>query len=117
MIRGTNFLAIVDILDRHPSEAAMRTQIGRLYYASYLEARRWCESHLGYSRVRMAREHQVLANLLGGIDPELQVSLRALRETRNAADYDDHLTPVQVAELLAYARDLATETLAKLATL
>lgn len=117
MIRGTDLLAVVEILDLHPSEAAMRTQIGRLYCAAFLEARRWCENHLGYSRVKMAREHQVLANLLAGIDPELHVSLRALRETRNAADYDDHLTPAQVADLLIYARGLAAVTLTKLATL
>jgi len=65
MIRGTDFLTIVEILDRHPSDAAMRTQIGRLYYAAFLEVRSWCESHLGYSRVRMAREHQAIANAHG----------------------------------------------------
>ncbi len=40
----------------------MRTQIGRLYYAAFLETRRGYELHEGYSRVRMAREHQALAD-------------------------------------------------------
>lgn len=65
----------------------------------------------------MAREPQALANLSAGIDPELHVWLRALRETRTAADHDDHLTPAQIADLLIYARVLATITLTNLATL
>ena len=117
MIQGADYLAVVDILDRHPSDAAMRMQISRLYYAAFLESRSWCELHLGYSRVKMAREHQAIANALSVVDPELHVSLRALRETRNAADYDDHLTPAQVADLLTFARSLAAETLTKLKTL
>lgn len=40
MIQGADYLAVVDILDLHPSDAAMRTKIGRLYYAAFLEARR-----------------------------------------------------------------------------
>ncbi len=117
MIRGIDHLSIVEILDQHQSEASMRTQIGRLYYAAFLEARRWCEGHLGYSRIRMAREHQAVANELAGIDLELQVVMRALRETRNAADYDDHLTSAQIVDLLEYARGLTAEFLAKLEAL
>ncbi len=62
MIRGRELLQIVDALESLNTEAAVRTQIGRLYYAAFLETRRGYELHEGYSRVRMAREHHALAD-------------------------------------------------------
>lgn len=99
MIRGRDLLDIVDALEHLDSEAAMRTQIGRLYYATFLEVRIWCETHLGYSRVRMAREHQALANALSSIDSSLETDLRFLRKARNIADYDEFISVEDVRDL------------------
>lgn len=60
MIQGRDLLTVVELLESVETEAAMRTQIGRFYYAVFLEVRDWCERNLGYSRVRLAREHQAL---------------------------------------------------------
>ncbi len=114
MIQGRELLAIVSFLDQVGTEAALRTQIGRLYYAVFLEVRTWCEAHLGYSRVRMAREHQALANLLSSIDPDLVDQMGVLRTSRNAADYDEYLSMAEILELRAVASELATVILDRL---
>lgn len=67
MIQGRDLLTVVKVLERVETEAAMRTQVGRLYYAVFLEVRSWCEASLGYSRIRLAREHQAVANLLSSL--------------------------------------------------
>jgi hypothetical protein len=116
MIRGRDLLKVVDVLNQVETEATLRTQVGRLYYAVFLEVRSWCETNLGYSRVRMAREHQALANLLSSIDSDLVDQMGVLRTSRNAADYDEYLSMGEVAELRAIASELATAILERLST-
>jgi len=114
MIRGREFLEIVDALEDLDTEAAMRTQIGRLYYATFLEVRTWCELHLGYSRIRLAREHQALADAVASVEPSLESDMRYLRRARNAADYDEFLSVQDVRELKRRAQALTQEILQRL---
>lgn len=103
MIKGRQFLDVSEVLTSFQGEEFVRTRIGRLYYGTWLEARSYCEAHLGYKREKMAREHRVVASLLGSIDPTLEYELRVLRDVRNQADYDDHLSSEQVDNLLLTA--------------
>lgn len=116
MIQGRDLLTVVELLEPVETEAAMRTQVGRLYYAVFLEVRGWCERNLGYSRVRLAREHQALANLLLVVDPDLVEQLRLLRLSRNAADYDEYLPMRDIQDHLARSRELSARILARLET-
>lgn len=100
MITGRDVLDIADALGELPGEAAMRSRIGRLHYGVYLNARTYCETHLGHSRARLAREYQVIATLLRSIDPQLEVEMRFLRKARNEADYEEHLPGDYVEDLL-----------------
>lgn len=100
MITGEDFLAVADVLGESSGEAFVRSRIGRLYYAVYLEARQYCEAHLGHSRERLARAHQVIAALLRSLDPELEMELRLLRRARNEADYEDQLPARYIDDLL-----------------
>lgn len=102
-MRGREFLAVAETLAEFPGEAYVRSRIGRLYYAVYLEARAYCESHLGHSRIRLAREHQVISTLLRQIDPELEIQVRLLRAARNEADYEGQLSQEAVDRLLERA--------------
>lgn len=114
MIRGRDFLPVIDFLASLDGEASLRTQIGRLYYATFLEVRRWCEAELGYSRVRMAREHQAIANLFASIDPPVADNLKALRIARNAADYDENLSSTEITELHEIAIEVSRTILKRL---
>lgn len=114
MIRGRDMLPVVDALERLETEAAMRTQVGRLSYATFLEARAWCEANLGYSRLRLAREHQALADALSSIDLNLETDMRYLRKARNAVDYDEFLSGDDVRDLKRRAQALTQAILAKL---
>lgn len=114
MIRGRDLLDIVEVLEDLDTEAAIRTQIGRLYYAAFLEVRTWCEIHLGYSRVRMAREHQALANAMSSLDPNLTSDMHLLRDIRNAADYDEFLSVEDVRDLKKQAQALTQGILRRL---
>ena len=100
MIEGRQFLEVAEALADHTNEAFVRTRIGRIYYGTWLEARSFCESRLGYSRKGLAREHQAVATLLGTIDAALEGELRALRVARNQADYDNHLSSEHFDQLL-----------------
>jgi hypothetical protein len=53
----------------------------------FLEARSYCESHLGYTVGKSAREHADIPRLLTAIDNDLAVKLAILRGLRNDADY------------------------------
>jgi hypothetical protein len=100
MIQGRQFLEVADALADSPDEAFVRTRIGRLYYGTWLEARSFCETRLGYSRQNLAREHQAVATMLGNIDAGLETELRDLRIARNQADYDDHLPAEHFNQLM-----------------
>ncbi len=108
-MRGREFLTIASFLESIDSEASLRTQIGRHYYAAYLEARRYCELHLGYIRTRSAREHTDIPRILRAMDSDLADNLAFLRGFRNGADYDMDLGPDTVAlQLLEVQRRTIT---------
>lgn len=92
-MRGREFIAVAVWLESLDSEASQRSQTSRLYYAVYLEARAWCEDHLGYVRIRSAREHVNIPGLLRNVDAEVAASLVFMRDLRNTADYDMDLSP------------------------
>lgn len=116
-MRGAEFLHVLPLLAVSESEASLRTQIGRLYYAVYLESRQWCEWHLGYLRQRNAREHAEVQRLLHSMDPKLVESLSFLRAYRNTADYDMEVSPETLVKQFADAVDRSEQVLAALATL
>ena len=91
-MKGRDFLKVADYLMPLETEASVRAQVGRLYYASYLEARTWCEMHLAYERKQYSREHAEIQRMLGIIDPELADELAFLRSYRNTADYDLYIS-------------------------
>jgi hypothetical protein len=112
VIRGRDFLKVDAFLkDRHEDEF-VRTRIGRLYYAAYLEARGFCEVSLGYVRMRQGREHQDVPRLLSVVDPDLSSSIRFLRNLRNAADYDLDLSSetirLNLGDALLLSHDIIT---------
>jgi len=96
-MRGREFIVVADWLASLDSEASLRSQTSRLYYAVYLEARSWCEEHLGYGRIRSAREHAGIPSLLRDVDAEVAASLVFMRDLRNTADYDMDLSPDTIA--------------------
>jgi hypothetical protein len=100
MIEGRDFLGIATILSETRSEASQRTQIGRAFYAAFLEARRYCETSLHHVRSRSPREHNEVAHVLGSVEPQLKVDLTFLRSVRNGADYELDLDPdtIELAE-------------------
>lgn len=114
MIDGRQFLNVAEVLADHSGEEFVRARIGRLHYAAWIEARSFCEERLGYSRTKMAREHQAIASLLGTIDSSLTYELRTLRSARNAADYDNHLTEQHMADLLDVSLESASWILSRL---
>ncbi len=91
-MKGRAFLDVLPLLTPVETEASIRTQIGRTYYAAYLEAREWCEVNLGYKRERLGREHGEVARMLSPLDPTLEEDLAFLRTFRNTADYDLHIS-------------------------
>ena len=116
-MRGVDFLDVEKTLRGYDGEAFLRTRIGRLYYGAFLETRRYCELRLGYSRLRMAREHQAIANLLRGIDPVLADALSELRQSRNVADYDDDASLSEIQVRAEDAVSLAAAIMSRLETL
>ncbi len=113
-MRGREFVAVASFLQRFETESSLRAQTGRLYYAAYLEARSWCEEHLGYTRVRSSREHAEVSTLLGAVDAELSDTLAFLRTLRNAADYDMDLSLETVELQVEDARILGSAIIARL---
>jgi hypothetical protein len=87
-MRGEDFLAVAAYLEPLETEASLRNQIGRLYYAAYFEARAWCEVNLGYQRIRLGREHTEVPRLLSAFDSQISDDPAFLRTYRNTADYE-----------------------------
>lgn len=114
MIRGRDFLDFADILEINTSEASHRTQIGRAYYAAFLESRKYCETTLQHVRTRSPREHAEVARALAAVDPLLQVDLAFLRSVRNDADYELDLDAETMALQAAQARRRARSIIARL---
>jgi hypothetical protein len=111
---GREFVAIADQPVDDPTRAALRTAIGRYYYAAFLECRAWAERALGFERTRSAREHQFVRNLVRDIDPQLEAMLTALRAKRNAADYDMDISTATIEQEAQLSRLLATAIIASL---
>lgn len=111
-MEGREFLRVATLLLTDGDEAFNRASIGRSYYAAYLEARAFCEHHLGLVRTRSSHEHQVVPALIAAIDPSLAATLKFLRARRNMADYDLHVSGETVArttyDALAFAREVIT---------
>ncbi len=114
MIRGRDFLKVDAFLESRPEEEFVRTRIGRLYYAAYLEARTFCEASLGYERTRQRREHQDVPRLLTNLDHDLSSSIRFLRNMRNGADYDLHLSLETLMIQMTQAGRVARRIIARL---
>lgn len=115
MISGRDYLPIIERLTADSSSASMRTQIGRYYYAAFLECRAYCERRMGYNREKMAREHQAIANPIGVQDPSVAVASKELRLARNAADYDETLSEDVVRLILERAEELGRFILDRIA--
>lgn len=113
-MRGRDFLEVVEYLGLLQSEASIRAQIGRLYYAAYLEARSWCETNLGYEREQYSREHTDVQRLLSPIDADLATNPKFLRTYRNTADYDLHISLATLGFQMDNARDWALDIVQRL---
>ena len=87
-MKGREFLDIAHYLTSLETEASVRSQIGRLYYAAFLEARAWCELRAGLVRTRSAREHAIVQQLLREAYSDVADNLVFLRSFRNSADSD-----------------------------
>lgn len=113
-MRGREFLQLSSLLATSSEEAAIRTRTSRAYYAAYLEARAFCETRLGYVRVKQSREHQDIPDLLRPVAPEIVAHLTFLRNLRNIADYDLDVSHATVEGSAGQAELLAQEVVARL---
>lgn len=114
MIRGRDFLDVVDAIAGRQEEAFIRTSTGRFYYAAYLECRHFCERYLGYIRTQSSREHGEIPRLLTHHDSELVDQLLFPRSIRNAADYDLALSAETVTIQRTQALSLSRRIIAHL---
>lgn len=113
-MRGREFIDVASWLKGLDSEASVRSQTSRLYYAAYLEARAWCEDHLGYTRNRYSREHADVVRLINAQETDLADDLAFLRGYRNTADYDMNLSLETVALQSVDAQRRARRIIARL---
>lgn len=111
---GREFLDVADRLSEESSRAALRTAIGRYYYAAFLECRTWAERSRGFERTRSAREHQFVRSLMRDTDPQIELMLTSLRAKRNAADYDLRISAEIIAREAQLSRMLAAAIIASL---
>lgn len=114
MIEGRAFLDVLEYLDALKSEASARTQIGRAYYAAFLESRSFAERHLGFARSHDTREHSTIPRLVASTDSEASDKLLFLRRLRNTADYDNELSAETVLEQLQWAKSNAAFIISRL---
>jgi len=114
MIRGRDFLTVVDHLRAKDGEIYKRTSISRAYYAAFLEARAFSNDYLGHAQTRSANEHQRLPTILHELDPGLAANMKFLRRLRNSADYDVDLSSDTIARSAVDAEDFATRIIARL---
>lgn len=108
-MRGRDFLIVADRLQAEHAEPFDRTAIGRAYYSAFLEARRFCEQHLGYVNAKTAHEHRDVRALMQRAAPQLDDKLFFLRRYRNTADYDLDVDPGTIAVNTEHALFLARE--------
>jgi len=113
-MEGRDFLAVAHHLRSQTDEASVRTRIGRAYYAAFLEARSYCEQHLGFVRTMSSREHHDIARLIRPVDRDMANMLKFLRGFRNAADYDLHLSSSTMGRDVVISEDFAADIISRL---
>jgi hypothetical protein len=90
----------------HVSEATDRCAVGRAYYAAFCHARAYAIQHLGFVAMGGASDHgRLAAHFRSSGMRSVSMSLRDLRQWRNACDYDDVVTglPTTVSDALREA--------------
>ena len=100
-----------NVLDPCP---ASRTRVSRAYYAAYLEARSFCETHLALVRSGKGSEHQEVPRQIAPIDPQVMVGLTFLRKSRNMADYDLDVSAATMTRVALDAERMAAIIIAAL---
>ena len=113
-MQGRDFLHVARFLDGQDSQEYHRTQIGRYYYAAFLEARSFCEQRFGFERTWQSQEHRRVPQLISTIDQELADNLAFLRKYRNAADYDLELSRETASIQAAQSAAIAVRIIARL---
>lgn len=86
------FLEVARELSERGDDGAQRSAISRAYYALHNRARDWAERHTTLRAGDHENTHAKLAGWLSGEGPDgrlLSVTLKALREARNVADYEE----------------------------
>jgi hypothetical protein len=114
MIEGRDFLRAFEYLEGMADEVGDRTQTGRAYYAAFLEARTFCETHLGYIVRKSGREHGEIPQVLTTLDSRSADNLVFLRRLRNVADYDLNVSAVTIAEQASWSGTIARSIIERL---
>jgi len=114
MIEGRDFLDVAVYLEAMDGEASARSRTGRAYYAAFLEARSYGETHLGYVRTKSGRQHVLVPRLFSEIDPDIEADLAFLRKLRNIADYEIYVSMDTIAAQSILAKEFAHRILARL---
>ena len=114
MIEGRDFLRAFEYLEGMTDEVGGRTQTGRAYYAAFLEARTFCETHLGYIVRKSGREHGEIPQVLTTLDSRSADNLVFLRRLRNVADYDLNVSAVTIAEQASWSGTIARSIIERL---
>ncbi len=109
MIDGQRIADIAKFLEAKEGIASKRAQIGRLYYAAFIEARRYCEGNLGFVPTGGPDDHGEIRKLMDAKDPALAMKMDNLRKLRNQADYRDHIPSQKLEGNLRDARQLASD--------
>jgi len=89
-------------------EAALRTSVGRAYYAAYCHALKYSTEHLGFVPAKNADDHAKLREHLKSRNRFMGVinRLQRLRDWRNACDYEEES---RRATLPSIVREAITE--------
>lgn len=110
MITGREFRDTAVFLKRKDGPGSKRSQISRLYYAVFVDARHLCANRYGYIPGGKARDHQEIQDTIlnKARDKTLYEDLGKLRDLRNLSDYRDQLSPNQLNSGLQEAYELAS---------
>ncbi len=109
MITGTDVRKVATFLSRFSGEASTRAQIGRLYYAAFIDARHMCQYQFEFTPTGGGEDHDLVRRCLRdqARDPVLSENLLKLRIMRNKADYRESLPHER--QLLKESMALATK--------
>lgn len=88
-MKGNDYIPVISHLQNLQSEAARRTQVGRLYYAAYTDVRHLCSEHFGYREDPKKNGHDELRKFVRETvnDEPLANLMHDLHELRKLADY------------------------------